>query len=140
MADISTFHLDEDGDPVAELLLPTGATVALRWVDEDDDLTTDEAELRAMADRALDSMSAEALEAVEAEAVRELTDSTFEEEEREIEEEDYRKLAGDMELTGVTVFTDGVVTLEYLAENEYPDLVIYIQLDDEYQIEDLLVE
>lgn len=140
MADITDFHLDEDQDPVALVLLPTGQSVSLRWVDEDDNLTTDEARLRELADDALDGLSGEKLESIEEDVVRELTESAFEQSERDVEEEDYRKLAGDMELTGVTVFTDGVVTLEYLAENEYPDLVIYIQLDDEYQIEDLLVE
>ena len=72
--------------------------------------------------------------------MRELTESAFEQSERDVEEEDYRKLAGDMELTGVTVFTDGVVTLEYAAENNYPDLVIYVQLDPDFAVEDLLVE
>lgn len=140
MADISDFHLDEDQDPVALILLPTGQRVALRWMDEDDNLTTDEAELRTIADKALDGLSAEKLEAIEEEVVRELTDSAFAEEEREIEEEDYRKLAGDMELIGIAVFTDGVVTLEFIAENNYPDLVIYVQLDDDYGVDDLMVE
>lgn len=140
MADISDFHLDEDQDPVALILLPTGQSVALRWIDEDDNLTTDEAELRALADDALDGLSAEKLEAIEEEVVRELTESAFEEVEREIEEEDYRKLAGDMDLVGVAVFSDGIVTLEFLAENNYPDLSIYVQLDADYTVEDLLVE
>lgn len=140
MADITDFHLDEDDDPVALILLPTGQSVALRWIDEDDELTTDEAQLRTLADEALDGLSAEKLEAIEEEVVRELTESAFEQLEREIEEEDYRKLAGDMELIGVAVFTDGVVTLEFTAEHSYPDLVIYVQLDADYAVDDLLVE
>lgn len=140
MADITDFHLDEDQDPVALILLPTGQSVALRWVDEDDELPTDEAALRTLADDALDGLSGEKLESIEEEVVRDLTDSAFEQEERDVEEEDYRKLAGDMELIGVTVFTDGIVTLEYLAENSYPDLVIYVQLDPDFAVEDLLVE
>ncbi len=140
MADISNFHLDEDQDPVALILLPTGQSVALRWIDEDDDLTTDEAELRTLADDALDGLSAEKLEAIEEEVVRELTDSAFEQEERDVEEEDYRKLAGDMELVGVVVFTDGIVALEFVAERNYPDLVISVQLDPDFEVEDLLVE
>ena len=140
MADITDFHLAEDQDPVALVLLPTGQSVSLRWVDEDDNLTTDEARLRELADDALDGLSGEKLESIEEDVVRELTESAFEQSERDVEEEDYRKLAGDMELTGVTVFTDGVVTLEYAAENNYPDLVIYVQLDPDFAVEDLLVE
>lgn len=140
MADISDFQIDEDGDPIAQILLPTGATVELRWIDEDDNVPTDEQELRGIADKALDGLSAEQLEAIEADVVTELTDSAFQDEEREIEEEDYRKLAGDMNLTGVNVFTDGTVTLDYEAPRQYPDMMIYVQLDEDYGIEELMVE
>lgn len=140
MADVTDFHLDEDNDPVAQIMLPTGQTVSLRWVDEDGDVSTDETELRALADERLDGLSAEKLESIEAEVVRDLTDVAFADSEREIEEEDYRRLAGDMVLMGVSVFTDGIVTLDYTAEQSYPDLSIYVQLDDEFEVEDVLVE
>lgn len=140
MADVSDFQLDEDGDPVASLLLPTGKTVVLRWIDDEDEDLPSEQALRDLTDDALDGLTAEQIEAVEEESVRELTESAFDEDEREIEEEDYRKLAGDMDLVGVTVFTDGTVTLEYVAPHEYPDLAILVQLDEEFGVEDLLVE
>lgn len=141
MADITNFQLDEDGDPVAELLLPTGETVELTWMsDDDDEVLPGEVELRALADTVLDGMSAEHFEATAETVVEELVDAAFQQLDEEPEEKDFRALAGDLILDGVTVFTDETVALSYIAPNVYPDMGIYVQLDSDFTVADIFAE
>lgn len=140
MADIVNFRRDEDGDPVAELSLGANRTVEIRWASAEGDVTAEELELRDFADKALDGLSEEHLEVIEEEVVRELTDAAFSEDEENPADEEYTKLARDIQLIGVTVFDDGIVTLDFEAPQQYPDSGIYVQLDEHFGVEDLLVE
>ena len=149
MAELSDVEIDDDGEFTATVEFEDGRRVPVDFEvaeeledlgDEDVDVMLDGEDVRAIVQHAVDRLTASAFEGIEDDIVRELTDAAFEEDDGEPGDEDYEALADDLELDSVLVVCDGTVVLAYLAPEQYPDMTIYAQLDDELAIEGLMVE
>ena len=127
----------EDGELVAATVLPGDRQVAVLFAVDDEPV--EPAEMRAIAERALSRPTADDLARIDGEVVRELTDSAYEGTGHEVTAGDYDLLARELELQGVIVSPDATIVLVYEAPTQYPDMVIYCQLDEQLAIDDLSV-
>lgn len=139
MIELTDVDYDEDGELVAAAELPGDRRVAVLFALEDDDDPVEQDEMRAVSERELGRLTAEVLDRIDGEVVRELTDSAYEGTGHDVTEADYASLAAELELQGVIVSADATLMLVYEAPTEYPDLVVYCQLDEELAVEDLSV-
>lgn len=136
MAELTDIEYD-DGELVAATVLPGERHVAVLFAVDDEPV--DQAEMRDIAERALNRPTADDLSRIDGEVVRELTDSAYEGTGHVVAAEDYALLARELELQGVIVSPDATLVLIYEAASQYPDMVIYCQLDEQLAIDDLSV-
>jgi hypothetical protein len=127
----------DDGELVAATVLPGDRQVAVLFAVDDEPV--EPAEMIAIAERALSRPTADDLARIDGEVVRELTDSAYEGTGHEVTAGDYDLLARELELQGVIVSDDATLVLVYEAPTQYPDMVVYCQLDEELAIDDLSV-
>ena len=120
-------------------MLPGDRQVAVLFAVDDEDEPVEPAEMRSIAERALSRPTADDLARIDGEVVRELTESAYEGTGHEVTAEDYDLLARELELQGVIVAADATLVLVYEAPTQYPDMVVYCQLDEELAIDDLSV-
>lgn len=161
MIELDDIEADEDGALTATVELPGGRRVTVEYEfdedfdrdDDDDDASGDDDEdevepedlpdMDTMSEtvrHALARLSAEVLDAREAQVSEELTDAAYEDDDDVDLDEALASLKEDIALDGVIVFSDGGLTLLYVAPEEYPDLTIYCLLDEDLEIDDLMVE
>ena len=127
----------DDGELVAATVLPGDRQVAVLFAVDDEPV--EPAEMRAIAERALNRPTADDLARIDGEVVRELTESAYEGTGHEVTAEDYDLLARELELQGVIVSPDATLVLVYEAPSQYPGMVVYCQLDEQLAIDDLSV-
>lgn len=160
MIELEDVDTDEDGALNASVELPGGRRVTVEYEfdedferdDDDEDGDDDEDDyvepedlpdldtMQATVQHALARLSKEILDAREREVTDELVEAAAEDDDEVDVEQARRALADDIVLDGVVVFSDGGLTLLYMAPEEYPDLVIYCLLDEDLEIDDLMVE
>ncbi|MFB6610746.1 hypothetical protein ACFCVO_10525 [Agromyces sp. NPDC056379] len=136
MVELTDIEFD-DGELVAAAVLPGDRNVAVLFAVEDEPV--DPAEMRSIAEQALSRPTADDLSRIDADVVRELTDSAYEGTGHEVTADDYDVLARELELQGVIVSADATLVLVYEAPTQYPDMVVYCQLDEQLAIDDLSV-
>ena len=136
MAELTDIDYD-DGELVAATVLPGDRQVAVLFAVDDEPV--EPAEQRAITERALSRPTADDLARIDGEVVRELTDSAYEGTGHEVTADDYDLLARELELQGVIVSADATLVLVYEAQSQYPDMVVYCQLDEQLAIDDLSV-
>ncbi|WP_156891351.1 hypothetical protein [Agromyces subbeticus] len=137
MIELTDVEYDDEGELVASTVLPGDRHVAVLFAVDDEPV--EQAEMRAIAERALRRPTADDLARIDDEVVHELTDSAYEGTGHVVAAEDYALLARELELQGVIVSPDATLVLIYEAASQYPDMVIYCQLDEHLAIDDLSV-
>lgn len=161
MFDLEDVDTDEDGALTATAELPGGRRVTVEYEfdeeferddddDSDDDDDDDDLEREDMPDldvmertvrHALARLTDEVLSARERDVAEDLTDAAYEDDGEDVDlDEALSALKDDLALDGVVVFSDGGLTLVYVAPDEYPDLLIYCLLDEDLEIDDIMVE
>lgn len=136
MVELTDIEFD-DGELVAATVLPGDRHVDVLFAVDDEPV--EPAEMRSIAERALSRPTADDLSRIDADVVRELTDSAYEGTGQEVTTDDYDVLARELELQGVIVSADATLVLVYEAPTQYPDMVVYCQLDEQLAIDDLSV-
>ncbi|MBM7832723.1 hypothetical protein JOE59_003428 [Agromyces cerinus] len=137
MIELTDVDYDEDGELVAATVLPGDRQVAVLFAVDDEPV--EPAEMRAIVERALSLPTADDLARIDGEVVRELTDSAYEGTGHAVTADDFDLLARELELQGVIVSADATLVLVYEAPSQYPDMVVYCQLDEQLAIDDLSV-
>ncbi|KRC61311.1 hypothetical protein ASE14_10465 [Agromyces sp. Root81] len=137
MIELTDIDYDDDGELVAAAVLPGERHVAVLFAGDDEPV--EQAEMRAIAERALSRPTADDLSRIDDEVVHELTDSAYEGTGHAVTADDYDLLARELELQGVIVTADATLVLIYEAPSQYPDMVVYCQLDEQLAIDDLSV-
>ena len=80
--------------------------------------------------------------AVSAEHWQTIVDEVVEEIEAAVGDEEVEEktpLADDIELASLAVFTDAVL-VGFVAHQQFPDSMIYVQLDEDFEVEDIAIE
>ncbi|MDT0156974.1 hypothetical protein Q9R19_04960 [Microbacterium sp. ARD32] len=159
MIELDDVDTDEDGALTASAELPGGRRVTVEYEfdedfehgddDDDDDEDIDDVDpedlpdldtMRGTVQHALARLTKEVLDEREREVAKELAEAAYEDDEDVDLAEELDSLKEDIALDGVVVFSDGGITLLYVAPEEYPDMVIYCLLDEDLEIDDLMVE
>ncbi|SEW47891.1 hypothetical protein SAMN05421841_3654 [Chryseobacterium wanjuense] len=109
-------------------------------LEEDDTEMDDFSELISDANNWIENLTQENLNELKTKIAKELTDSAYSDSDYKPTEKDYKDLENELTLTDVRFFPDQVISLVFKAKKEYPDMDIYCQIDNEFQVEDLFVE
>src|SRR5690606_4145415 len=151
MIELDDSDQDEDGALTATAELPGGRRVTVEYEfdeeferdDDDDSDDDDDLEREDMPDldvmertvrHALARLTDEVLSARERDVAEDLTDAAYEDDDEDVDlDEALSALKDDLALDGVVVFSDGGLTLVYVAPDEYPDLLIYCLLDEDLE-------
>jgi len=70
----------------------------------------------------------------------ELTDSAYAGSDYKPGQQDYDGLAAELTLLSIQFFQDAAFSLVFQAKKEYPDMLIWCQIDEDLEIEDLVVD
>lgn len=70
----------------------------------------------------------------------ELTDSAYAGSSYKPGQQDYDGLAAELTLLSIHFFQDDAFSLVFQAKKEYPDMLIWCQIDEDLEIEDLVVD
>lgn len=159
MIELEDVDTDEDGALSANAELPGGRRVTVQYEfdeeferdDDDGDDHDDEEDveredlpdldgMRETVRHALARLTEDVLDAREREVAQELTEAAYKDDDDVDLDEAVQTLREDIVLDGVVVFGDGGLTLLYVAPDGYPDLIIYCQLDEDLEVDDLMIE
>ncbi|QXU41130.1 hypothetical protein [Pedobacter sp. D749] len=70
----------------------------------------------------------------------ELTDAAYSESVNNTRAKDYSDLKAQLKLKNIIFYLDNVISMIFEAKEEYPDMFIYCQVDQGFDIEDLAVQ
>ena len=132
----------KDGLMVGYLNLPEYVKVPVEFdLDEEDNPgQPDFEELISGAAAWARGLSAETIAALKKEIARELTDAAYGGSDYQPSDSDYTDLETSLRILRMNFYPDNAVVMVLEAKKEYPDMEIYCQLDDSYQLEDISVE
>lgn len=85
-------------------------------------------------------LNAETFEKLKKQIAKELTDAAYGGAGYQVSESDYAALEASLLIGRLCFFPDNVVVMIFESKKEYPNMEIYCQLDNSYQIEDISVE
>lgn len=132
----------KDGRMVGYLNLPDSLKVVAEFDLEEHDHPeqSDFAALIATATTWATGLNTETLEILKKQIAKELTDAAYGGAGYQVSESDYTALERALLVERLCFFPDNIVLMIFEAKKEYPDMEIYCQLDNSYQIEDISVE
>ncbi|SFO51986.1 hypothetical protein SAMN05428949_5541 [Chitinophaga sp. YR627] len=131
-----------DGRMVGYLNLPESLKVVAEFDLEEHDHPepSDFAELISTATSWATGLNAATFEILKKQIAKELTDAAYGGAGYQVSESDYADLETSLLVERLCFFPDNIVLIIFEAKKEYPDMDIYCQLDNSYQIEDISVE
>ncbi|PWV55581.1 hypothetical protein [Chitinophaga sp. S165] len=132
----------KDGCMFGYLNLPESVKVAAEFdlEEEDDPKPSDFAALISSATDWATGLSAGTFEVLKKQIARELTDAAYGGAGYQPSESDYTALEASLLAIRLCFYPDNGVVMIFEAKQEYPDMEIYCQLDESYQLEDISVE
>ncbi|ACU60413.1 hypothetical protein [Chitinophaga pinensis] len=132
----------KDGCMVGYLTLPDSVKVIAELDLEEEDTSdqSDFTELILSAGDWANGLSATTIARLKKDIARELTDAAYGESDYQPSKEDYASLESSLDIVHLCFYPDNVVVMIFEAKKQYPDMKIYCQLDDSYQLEDISVE
>lgn len=132
----------KDGSMVGYLDLPESVKVAVEFdLDEEDSPGQSAfAALISSATAWVRKLSAGTIAVLKKEIARELTDAAYGGSDYQPSESDYTDLEASLRIIRLCFYPDNAIIMVLEAKKEYPDMEIYCQLDDAYQLEDISVE
>jgi hypothetical protein len=87
----------------------------------------------------LGKLTQQKLSELQSQIAKELTDAAYIDMEAEIRHQDQQALKAQLCLYKICFFIEGVTSLIFIAQMDYPDLWIYCQINSAYEIEDIEV-
>lgn len=132
----------KDGCMVGYLDLPDSIKVIAELDLEEED-SPDQSDFAALITSAavwVSRLSSGTIAVLKKEIARELTDAAYGGTDYQPSESDYADLETSLRIVRLRFYPDDVVLMILEAKKEYPDMEIFCQLDDSYQLEDISVE
>lgn len=108
-------------------------------LEEDDPVMEDVSELIAASETWMEKLTQDKLDDLKGKMSIELTDSAYMGSDYKPYQQDYDGLAKELTLISIRFFQDSSFSLVFQAKKEYPDMLIWCQIDEDLEIEDLIV-
>lgn len=99
----------------------------------------DFSDLLSDAESSLNALSEETLDHLKTSISVELTDAAYPESQADMKTKAYADLQAELTLKEIVFYLDDVISMVFEAKKEYPEMVIYCQVDQRFAIEDLAV-
>ncbi len=100
----------------------------------------DFSELLDDAARSLNELTEKTLDNLKTNIAVELTDAAYSEYINNTKAKDYLDLKAQLKLRNIIFYFDNVISMIFEAKEEFPDMLIYCQVDQSFYIEDLAVQ
>lgn len=108
-------------------------------LEEDDPVMDDFSELISASETWIKKLTQNKLDDLKRKMAIELTDSAYMDSDYKPNQQDYDGLAKELTLISMRFFQDPCYSLVFQAKKEYPDMLIWCQVDEDLEIDDLIV-
>lgn len=108
-------------------------------LEEDDPAMDDFSELISASETWIKKLTQNKLDDLKRKMAIELTDSAYIDSDYKPNQQDYDGLAEELTLISMRFFQDSGFSLVFQAKKEYPDMLIWCQIDEDMEIDDLIV-
>lgn len=119
--------------------LVTGNITVEFDLEEDDPVMEDFSGLISASETWMEKLTQDKLDDLKRKMSIELTDSAYMGSDYKPNQQDYDGLTGELTLISMRFFQDSSFSLVFQAKKEYPDMLIWCQVDEDLEIEDLIV-
>lgn len=119
---------------------PVTGNIAVEFdLEEDDPAMEDFSGLISASETWIGKLTQDKLDELKQKMGIELTDSAYMGSDYKPNQQDYDGLTEELTLISVRFFQDSSFSLVFQAKKEYPDMLIWCQIDEDLEIEDLIV-
>lgn len=119
---------------------PVTGNIAVEFdLEEDDPVMEDFSGLISASETWIEKLTQNKLDDLKRKMSIELTDSAYMGTDYKPNQQDYDGLAEELTLIKMRFFQDSGFSLVFQAKKEYPDMLIWCQIDEDLEIEDLIV-
>lgn len=119
---------------------PVAGNIAVEFdLEEDDPVMDDFSGLISASETWIEKLTQNKLDDLKRKMSIELTDSAYMGSDYKPNQQDYDGLAEELTLIKMRFFQDSGFSLVFQAKKEYPDMLIWCQIDEDLEIEDLIV-
>lgn len=119
---------------------PVTGNIAVEFdLEEDDPVMEDFSELISTSEVWIEKLTQDKLDELKRKMGIELTDSAYMGSDYKPNQQDYDGLTEELTLISMRFFQDSSFSLVFQAKKEYPDMLIWCQIDEDMEIEDLIV-
>lgn len=119
---------------------PVTGNIAVEFdLEEDDPVMEDFSGLISTSEVWIEKLTQDKLDELKRKMGIELTDSAYMGSDYKPNQQDYDGLTEELTLISMRFFQDSSFSLVFQAKKEYPDMLIWCQIDEDLEIEDLIV-
>ncbi len=119
---------------------PVTGNIAVEFdLEEDDPVMEDFSGLISASETWIEKLTQDKLDELKRKMGIELTDSAYMGSDYKPNQQDYDGLTEELTLISMRFFQDSSFSLVFQAKKEYPDMLIWCQIDEDLEIEDLIV-